>query len=150
VSYHFRGKQELLIEAALAAFRREMPVAAFEALDTIDALLGMIEAELGDPEAIDPVVSRLMLEAMREAEREPLLRERMGGMLREYRELMVRTVRAEQERGRAFDGAPPEAIATLLGAMGDGLLMHVLLDRDVDVAGAVAAMRTLLAPRPRS
>jgi transcriptional regulator BetI-like protein len=87
---------------------------------------------------------------MREAEREPLLRERMGGMLREYRALMVRTVRTEQERGRVFDAAPPEAIATLLGAIGDGLLMHVLLDRDVDVAGAVAAARALLAPRDRS
>jgi hypothetical protein len=82
---------------------------------------------------------------MREAEREPLLRERIGGMLREYRALMVRTVRTEQERGRVFDAAPPEAIATLLGAIGDGLL-----DRDVDVAGAVAAARALLAPRDRS
>ena len=147
VSYHFRGKQELLIEAALDAFRREIPVAAFEALDTVDALLALIEAEVGDPEAIDPVLSRLMLEAMREAEREPVLRERMGAMMREYRDLMVRTVRAEQARGGVFDGASPEAIATLLGAVGDGLLMHVLLDRDVDVAGAIAAMRALLAPR---
>ena len=147
VSYHFRGKQELLMEAALDAFGREIPVGAFEALDTVDALLELIEAEVGDPDAIDPVVSRLMLEAMREAEREPLLRERMGRMLHEYRESMIRIVRIDQQRGRVFDGASPTAVATLLGAVGDGLLLHVLLDRDVDVAGAVDAMRALLAPR---
>lgn len=149
VSYHFRGKQELLIEASLEAFRGAIPVSAFAEMDTVEALLGFIEAEVGEPGSVDPVLSRLMLEAMREAEREPLLRERMGGMLREYRELMVRTIRAEQERGRAFDGVSAEAIATMLGAAGDGLLMHVLLDRDVDVAGAVDALRALLAPRGR-
>ena len=48
-----------------------VPIAAFEALQTIDDLLGLISAEVGDPGAIDPVLSRLMLKAMREAEREP-------------------------------------------------------------------------------
>jgi hypothetical protein len=32
---------------------------------------GLIAAEVGDREAIDPVLSRLMFEAMREAERNP-------------------------------------------------------------------------------
>ena len=151
VSYHFRGKQELLTEAALDAFQRAVPVALFEALTTIDDLIGVIAAELGDRDAIDPVLSRLMLEAMREAERDPVLRERMGAMLGEYRRLMVQTVRADQERGAVFDGAPAPAIATLLGAVGDGLLLHALLDPDLDIAGAIAALRALLdVRRPQS
>jgi AcrR family transcriptional regulator len=143
VSYHFRGKQELLTEAALHAFQREIPIAAFEALQSVDDLIALIAAQL-DPDAIDPVLSRLMLEAMREAERDAGLRERMGALLGAYRQVMVDTVRADQERGGAFAGARPEAIATLLGAAGDGLMLHVLLDPELDVGPALELLRTLL------
>jgi AcrR family transcriptional regulator len=144
VSYHFRGKQELLTEAALHAFQKAIPVEQFAALDTVDDLLGLIAAELGDPEVIDSVLSRLMLEAMREAERDGVLRERMGALLGEYRRLLVETVRADQKRGTVFAGAPPEAIATLLGAVGDGLLLHVLLDPQIDTGATIDALRSLL------
>jgi AcrR family transcriptional regulator len=147
VSYHFRGKQELLAEAALHAFQHAIPVDRFAAFKTVDDLIELIAAEVGDPDAIDPVLSRLMLEAMREAERDPALRERLGAMLGEYRRLMVETVRADQERGAVFDRAPPEALATLIGAVGDGLLLHVLLDTDLDTGAAIEALRTLLRER---
>ena len=147
VSYHFRGKQELLTEAALDAFARAMPIAEFGALKTVDDLIGVIAAEVADRDAIDPVLSRLMLEAMREAERDLDFRERMGAMLGTYRQLMIETVRADQEREAVFAGAPPAAIATLLGAVGDGLLLHALLDPELDIAAAVDALRALLAAR---
>jgi BetI-type transcriptional repressor, C-terminal len=67
---------------------------------------------------------------------------------KQYRELMVQTVRAEQERGTVFSGAPADAIATLPGAVGDGLLLHALLDPELDVPAALNALRALLAPRP--
>jgi AcrR family transcriptional regulator len=148
VSYHFRGKQELLIEAAMFAFARAVPEDEFAALAGVEDLIGLIAAEVGDRDAIDPVLSRLMFEAMREAERDPALRDRMGAMLAQYRELMVQAVRSEQERGAVFAGAPADAIATLLGAVGDGLLLHALLDPDLDVHAALNALRALLAPRP--
>jgi AcrR family transcriptional regulator len=148
VSYHFRGKQELLTEAAMFAFARAVPADEFAALAGVEDLIGFIAAEISGPDAIDPMLSRLMFEAMSEAERDPALRERMGAMLGRYRELMVRAVRAEQERGAVFAGAPAEAVATLLGAIGDGLLLHALLDPDLDVHAALNALRTLLAPRP--
>jgi hypothetical protein len=103
---------------------------------------------VADRDAIDPVLSRLMFEAMREAERDPALRDRMRAMLAHYRDLMVQTIRAGQERGTIVAGVPADAIATLLGAIGDGLLLHVLLDPDLDVHLALDALRTLLAPRP--
>jgi hypothetical protein len=62
--------------------------------------------------------------------------------------MMIQAVRAEQERGAVFSGAPADAIATLLGAVGDGLLLHALLDPDLDVHAALSALRALLAPRP--
>jgi AcrR family transcriptional regulator len=146
VSYHFRGKQQLLIEATMHAFQQAVPVESFAALASVDDLIGLIVAEV-DPDAIDPVLSRLMFEAMREAERDGALREQMAAMLGRYRELMVAAVRADQARGAAFAGAPPEALATLLGAVGDGLLLHVLVDPALDVAAATAALRALLRAR---
>jgi AcrR family transcriptional regulator len=148
VSYHFRGKQELLTEAAMFAFARAIPAEDFAAHAGVKDLIGLISAEVADRDAIDPVISRLMFEAMREAERDVALRERMSAMLAQYRELMVRAIRAEQERGTVFAGAPADAIATLLGAVGDGLLLHALLDPDLDVPAALNALRALLAPRP--
>ena len=148
VSYHFRGKQELLTEAAMFAFARAIPEDEFAALAGVEDLIGLVSTEVADRDAIDPVLSRLMFEAMREAERDPTLRERMGAMLAQYRELMVQAVRADQQRGAVFADAPAEAIATLLGAIGDGLLLHALLDPDLDVRAALNALRALLAPRP--
>lgn len=150
VSYHFRGKQELLAEAALHAFQQAIPLTQFEALATVDDLIDMIASEIRSPEVIDPVLSRLMLETMREAERDPALRERMAALLRQYRQAIVNAVRADQERGAAFNGATPTAIATLLSAVGDGLLLHVLLDPELDTAGALEALRAMLHTRPAS
>jgi AcrR family transcriptional regulator len=148
VSYHFRGKQELLIEAAMFAFARAMPADEFAALAGVEDLIGLIAAEVADRDAIDQVLSRLMFEAMREAERDPALREQMSAMLTQYRELMIQAIRADQERGTVFAGAPADAIATLLGAVGDGLLLHALLDPGLDVHAALNTLRALLAPRP--
>jgi AcrR family transcriptional regulator len=148
VSYHFRGKQELLTEAAMSAFARAVPAEEFAPPASVTDLIGIIAAEMADRDAIDPMLSRLMFEAMREAERDPALRQRMGAMLAHYRELMIETVRAEQERGAVFTGAPPDAIAMLLGAVGDGLMLQALLDPDLDVRAALDALRALLAPRP--
>jgi AcrR family transcriptional regulator len=148
VSYHFRGKQELLIEAAMFTFARAVPAEEFAALAGVEDFIGLVSAEVADRDAIDPVLSRLMFEAMREAERDAALRERMRATLAHYRELMIATIRAGQERGTIFAGVPADAVATLLGAIGDGLLLHVLLDPDLDVHPALDALRALLAPRP--
>jgi AcrR family transcriptional regulator len=147
VSYHFRGKQELLTEATMFAFQQAVPMGEFAQLTTVADLVGLIATEVADRESIDPVTSRLMFEAMREAERDDSLRERMGAMLGSYRQLMVEAVEADQRRGVVFAGAPAGAIASLIAAVGDGLLLHALLDPDLDVRAALDALTTLLEPR---
>jgi AcrR family transcriptional regulator len=144
VSYHFRGKQELLTQAALDAFEQALPADQFAALNTVEDLLDVILAEIGAVGTMDPVLSRLMLETMREAERDPLLRERMGALLSRYRAMIVEIVRADQRRGNLAASLSPDGTATLLGAVGDGLLLHALLDPGLDVAAAVGAVRALI------
>jgi AcrR family transcriptional regulator len=150
VSYHYRGKQELLIEATMFAFERAVPLDEFANLTTVADLIGLVAAEVADREAIDPVTSRLMFEAMREAERDEVLRQRMGNMLSQYRDMMVQAVAADQERGVVLADAPAGAVATLLAALGDGLLLHALLDPDLDIPAALDALRALLEPRGRN
>lgn len=146
VSYHFRGKQELLIEAVLTAFQDDVPTDQVAAADSLDDLVTLISAKLGEPEALESVLARLMLEAMREAERDPALRDRMGALLADYRRIVVATVRTDQQRGAVVDGVPAEAVATFLAALGDGLLLHALLDRKLDVTAALEAVRIMLRP----
>lgn len=86
-----------------------------------------------------------MFEAMSEAERDEALRDRLGALLTSYRRLLVDVVRAEQQRGAVRADADAAAIATLLGAVGDGLLLHALLDPQLDVSDALTALRAIVA-----
>jgi AcrR family transcriptional regulator len=144
VSYHFSGKQELLGEAAMHAFERAVPIEEFTAPRDADSLIDTIAAELGGAVATDSTLSRLMLEAMLEAERDQGLRERMGALLATYRTAMVEVVRDGQERGAVSSDAPAAAIATLLGAVGDGLMLQMLLDPELDARAPLEALRTLM------
>jgi hypothetical protein len=40
--------------------------------------------------------------------------------------------------------APPEAVATMFAAVADGLLLHALLDPEVDVSTAITALHVVL------
>jgi AcrR family transcriptional regulator len=145
VSYHFRGKQELLIESCLAAFAQAVPVEEYAAQATMDALVDLIGSEIDHGLHRDAVLGRLMFEAIREAERDEVLRERMGAMITEYRKVLVAVVRAEQERGAIPATISAEGVATLVTAVGDGLFLHALVDPDLDVSEALGALRVLLA-----
>ena len=144
VSYHFHGKQELLTEAALDTFARAFPVDQLHALATLPDLVSLFEPWMGEPEDADPVVARVGIEAMLESERNPLLRERLGALLREFREAVADLARAAQASGNAPAGVSPEALATLIGAIGDGLFLHARLDPDLDATAALGALRELL------
>ncbi|HET6165499.1 MAG TPA: TetR family transcriptional regulator [Marmoricola sp.] len=147
VSYHFNGKQDLLIESCLAAFADAVSLEEYAAQATIEDIVTLIGAEVGQGLEAHAVLGRLMFEAMREAERDEALRERLQAMIGQYREVLVAVVRAEQERGRVPATVSAEGIATLVTAVGDGLYLHALIDRDLPVDEALDALRALLAAR---
>jgi AcrR family transcriptional regulator len=144
VSYHFHGKQDLLTEAALHTFEQAVPIAELKALETLPDLLALFEPWLDQGGDSDPLVSRVGIEAMLESERNPMLRERMAGLMREFRQTIVDLARASQARGTAPAGTTPEGLATLLGAVGDGLFLHARLDPELDAGAALKALRALL------
>jgi AcrR family transcriptional regulator len=142
VSYHFRGKQDLLIEAALDTFEQAFPLAA---LKTLTGFVELLELWLGEEHEHDPIVSAVGMEAMLECERDPVLRARMAATLRDYRRALTEVLQTPEQLGSAPAAVSPEALATLLVAVGDGLFLHARLDPQLDGAGALAALKALLA-----
>ena len=145
VSYHFSGKQELLSDAAVLAVEQAFPIAELEALGSLEDALGLMERWMGEAEGEDQLVAKLGVEAILESSRDQLLRERVDALLRSYRAVLAELARREAAAGASFAGASPQAVATLVAAAADGLFLHARLDPDLDSAGAVAALRFLLA-----
>src|SRR5690606_24183137 len=144
VSYHFRGKQELLTPAALATVEAAFPTGGLAAVNSLAELIDLMTRAIGDRHSETAVLSGVLVETLREAGRDPALAERMTGLLAEYRRLLGDLVRAEQQRGRLRDDVDPAALAILLAAVGDGLLLHALLDRHLETDDAFETLRGLL------
>jgi AcrR family transcriptional regulator len=148
VSYHFRGKQELLTEAALHVFEQAFPIEQLRELEQLPDLVALFEPFLGEQSEEQELVSRVGIEAMLESERNPVLRTRLAELLNDFRQAVTDLARAGQARGTVPADVPADALATLLGAVGDGLFLHARLDPELDAAGALDALRALLHPRP--
>ncbi|MGH3500414.1 MAG: TetR/AcrR family transcriptional regulator [Nocardioidaceae bacterium] len=144
VSYHFRGKQELLSQAALETVEAIFPTRELAAVESLPKLTPLIKTSLGNRDSYDPVLSGALLEAMREAGRNPVLATRITASLAEYRRLLCGLVHTEQQRGAVRADTDPTALATLIAAAGDGLLLHALLDPRLDVSEAAEALLALL------
>jgi AcrR family transcriptional regulator len=144
VSYHFRGKQEMLIDAALHTFEQAFPVADLDDLEAPVDFVTLLEAWFGEHAVADPIVTGVGIEAMLESERDPVLRERLAATLRAYREATARLIEASQRRGTAPSSPGATALASLLAAVGDGLFLHARLDPGLDTAAALAALKELL------
>jgi AcrR family transcriptional regulator len=144
VSYHFRGKQELLTEAALQTFEQAFPISELQGLAALPDLIALFDPWLQEQSDAERLVSRVGIEAMLESERNPLLRRRLGEMLSDYRTAIATLARAQQERGSVPPNTTPEALATLLAAVGDGLFLHARLDPKLDIGAALRALEALL------
>lgn len=145
VAYHFNGKAELLREAAIAATMRVLadPMAMARSAGSVAEVVEGTLAWYSGGGITDPSVA-LLLEVTREAVRDEALRESFASVLADFRAALTDLVRADQERG----ALPPEAssvgTATLVAALLDGLLLHLILDPHLDTQATAAAVRTLL------
>ena len=100
---------------------------------------------MGEQGAGDPVVARVGIEAMLESERNPVLQERLRGDAQGVPQRGGRggtrgTTARHRTRRRLAGGARDPASA----AVGDGLFLHARMDPQLDLAGALGALRALL------
>jgi AcrR family transcriptional regulator len=143
VSYHWRSKDDLVREAALAATLETFePIAA--ALREEASVREVFERSLAFLEAIrgEPALTLLLFETMLQATRDEQVRDALAAMLHEFRVELT----AALEREGVPDAEP---LAAALAAALDGLLLHAVVDERLDVAAAGEAVLALL-PREES
>ncbi|MCW4457973.1 TetR/AcrR family transcriptional regulator [Microbacterium sp. MPKO10] len=141
VSYHFRGKQSMLVEAAAAAVEEMFPDSELTAVESVEELFAWTsEAGAGSARA------GVLLEAMREASRDEQLRDRIAAVLGRLRLRVAEIVAVEGGSSPRPAGSTAADVATAIVAAGDGLWLHSLLDPRLDVSGATAALSRLAKP----
>lgn len=147
IHYHF-GSKERLLYAAFEVAVRDMfagPMEALTAAPSIAEGAAALVRALGDlddsaPEAL------FSMEALARAARDETVRHEMAELLAELREVVAARIAAGQASGELDAGLDPVGVATALGALFDGLGLHLLIDRSIDVERTAAALGALLAP----
>jgi AcrR family transcriptional regulator len=150
ITYHFGSKDDLVAEALLQAVRRWVePV--IEALrgddDPATRLLAAIEALQRALEQARDVVP-VYVEARVRARQADALREGLDELIGRLRRFLADQIGELRTSGYLPDWVEPDAMATLLVAVADGIALHVALDPGVDhraIAGQ--AVQLLLAAR---
>lgn len=151
IHYHF-GSKEKLLHAAFAVALRDVFAAPMEALTTApsfaEGAAALVRA-LGsfDESAPEALFS---MEALARATRDEEVRRDMAEALAELRTVVADRIEAGQASGELDAALDPVGVATVLGALFDGLGLHLLIDRSIDVDRTAVALAALLAPAATS
>lgn len=149
IHYHFRSKDELLhaaFEGALKETFAEPGVALARATSLSDAAADVVR-DLQPGEEVEPL-ALFSIEAMGRAARDDRIRLAMAEMLAEFRQQVAHRIVAGRTTGELAPDLDPEGTATALGALFDGLGLHVLIDPSIDVERTARAVGRLLAGAP--
>jgi AcrR family transcriptional regulator len=148
--YYFGSKERLLVEVV----RRDCEVrvkAMEEGLAEADSVEGIVEALVHELEAFleddrgSQAVIYEMLSASRHSEE---IRAELAELYRRWRAHLAEALRDKERRGVVRLEAAPEAVASVLFGLGDGMGIQLLSDPDWDSGAAfalgVATARRLL------
>ena len=151
VSYHFDGKADLLRQAAVRvldrAFADEGWLAATESVEVRGLVLAVGQSMRSADDLGARAELALVSECLVQGARDPELHRALLSYLHRYRDTLVRRVNRDVAGGQLCGDVPATAIATLVTAAMDGLMVHAALDSELDVEAACAALAALLDPR---
>lgn len=149
VSYHFAGKRDLLRIAAAEAVTRMFadPIALAREAGGVGELLDGTLGWYAAGGVNDPSVT-VLVEVLRAAAHDDALADRLGAELRTYRAAVTDLVERDQRRGAMAARPAPGAVAVIVAALLDGLLLHMLVDPTLDAGDAATTIRALLFPGP--
>lgn len=134
VHYHFGSKDGLMVAAARHTLRAALGESeralarASTVAEALEAIVGLV-ASL-DPHSQD---ARALTEITLAASRDPRLQELSRAMLDRFRVELERVVGLSQRAGRIRDDQDAGATAAVIAALLDGLLLHRLVDPDLDL-----------------
>jgi AcrR family transcriptional regulator len=138
--YYFGSKERLLVEVVRhdtdlrIAQLEERLAGAHSTDDVVDALLSQLELWLGD----DPEAQALLYEMLSVSRRSDDVREQLAELYRRWRAALAAGLREKQDEGAVTLRGDPDAVASVIFSLGDGLIMQALADRDWDPSPAVA------------
>jgi len=143
IHYYFGSKDDLLLEAAGAAFAAEAegPFSAITEAESVrEGLRGMF-TWLRTIEADSPSMI-ISMEAAHRAIRDERVAEFLEGVWSQAFEMLASLIARGQSTGELRDDLDPLDTAVMLGALLDGLFLYRLVAPNLDIegAGAVAAM----------
>jgi AcrR family transcriptional regulator len=145
VHYHFGSMTALIDEAVEAVMAEEMQPFA-EALARGPGLQGALEGLLDAVQGVgEPTLGVLVsMDVLVRATRDPSTRARWLTMLQEFRGSLTDRVEQARQSGEVDPHLDVAATASLLAALLDGLVVHRLIDRELDVRATAAPLMAAL------
>jgi AcrR family transcriptional regulator len=144
--YYFGTKERLLAEVVRreCALRMDLLEAQLAGARNADDFVDLLARSLRETVRTDPDFITLLFELFTLSRRNAEVAAEYAELLRRMREHVAGLLAAKQAEGVLHLGAEPGAVAELLFALGDGIALRMLTDRDRDFtatirAGAIAA-----------
>src|SRR2546421_5315680 len=139
--YYFQTKERLLVEVV----RRDSDIRlatldeALADAHTADDFIDVLVRSLEDMVENDPGFVTLVFELFTAARRNDEIAAEVAGLYRRTREHVAGLLDAKQREGVLRLHDEPEAVATTLLALGDGISMRMLVDPGLDFAATLRA-----------
>jgi AcrR family transcriptional regulator len=139
--YYFGSKERLLVEVVRhdCDVRMDALEQSLSAAGSVDAIVDVLVKALEDFVELDPGSYALVFELFTASRHNNDLREAMGELYRRVRDQIAAALRAKQEQGAVELRGRPEAVASVLMALADGMALQLLSDPDWDSSEAFAA-----------
>lgn len=143
VHYHFDSIEDLRVTASTSAVERSLETLAGlrEDRSVVESLGSAIEAMIA--ETRDGPMAVLTAELLVRAGRDDRIRDWMAGLLSRLRAELETAIRGGIDRGE-LEPVDPEALAVLLAAVVDGLLLHVIADPVLPIRPALDTLAHLV------
>src|SRR3954470_16337074 len=132
--YYFGSKERLLVEVVRrdSELRLQRLEEGLAAADSIDAIVELLVSPLRDFVAEDPEAHALIHELFSVSRRNADIRGELAELYRRIRGEVAEVLRAKEAAGVVRLRGEPEAVTSLLFALGDGLELQMVSDPDWD------------------
>ena len=139
--YYFGSKERLLVEVVRhdCDVRMDALGQSLSAADSVDAIVEVLVKALEDFVELDPGSYALVFELFTASRHNEELSEAMTELYRLVRDQIARVLRAKHDDGVVDLRGNPDAVASVLLALGDGMALQLLSDPAWDSSEAFAA-----------